>query len=347
MVYSRRVPSDTFQRPLRSLRISVTDRCNLRCSYCMPEEEYAWLPRRDILAFEETARLVDVFTGLGVNELRITGGEPLVRQDLDVLVGLLAARPRVRDLALTTNGVLLDRHAAGLRAAGLHRVTVSLDTLRAERFRALTRRDDLARVLAGIDAAVAAGFASVKLNTVVLGGTNDDEIADLLRYGRERGLEVRFIEYMDVGGATRWAQHQVVPARAILAAVEAALGPVQPLEVPRGAAPAQRFALADGTTFGIIASTTQPFCAACDRARLTADGTLFTCLYARTGLDLRAPLRAGASDAELAAQIAALWRQRTDRGAEDRLRLATARRPFADVAELRSEPHLEMHTRGG
>lgn len=339
--------SDVFQRPLRNLRVSVTDRCNLRCSYCMPEENYTWLPRRDILDFEEIGRLADAFTALGVDKIRLTGGEPLVRQDLDVLVRLLAAKPKITDLALTTNGVLLAEHAATLRAAGLQRVTVSLDTLRPTRFQALTRRDDHARVLAGIDAAKAAGFASVKLNVVALRGFNDDELVDLLAFGRERDVEVRFIEYMDVGGATQWTHAAVMPAAEIRAALQARLGPLTHDEAPRGAAPAERFRLTDGTTFGIIASTTQPFCAACDRARLTADGTFFTCLYARRGLDLRPPLRDGASAAELTALLERAWRVRSDRGAEERLGLHEARRPLADADEMRTQPHLEMHTRGG
>ncbi len=338
---------DAFQRPLRNLRISVTDRCNLRCSYCMPEEHYVWLPRRDILDFEEVARLVDAFTPRGVDKIRLTGGEPLVRQDLDVLVRQLASRPALRDLALTTNGVLLQEHAPSLRAAGLQRVTVSLDTLQPARFVALTRRNDHARVLAGIDAARAAGFASVKLNVVVLRGFNDDELPDLLAFGRERDIEVRFIEYMDVGGATQWTSAAVMPAAEIRARLQARLGPITADPTPRGAAPAEGHRLADGTRFGIIASTTEPFCRACDRARLTADGTFFTCLYARQGLDLRTPLRAGASAAELGALLERAWRVRRDRGAEERLGLHDARKPLADVAELRTAPHLEMHTRGG
>jgi cyclic pyranopterin phosphate synthase len=338
---------DLFHRPLTSLRVSVTDRCNLRCAYCMPEADYVWLPRRDILDFEETSRLVDVFTALGVEEVHLTGGEPLVRQDLDVLVALLAGKPALRDLALTTNGILLGEHAARLRAAGLRRVTISLDTLRAERFARLTRRDDLRRVLAGIDAALATGYEQVKLNTVILRGVNDDEVADLLAFARARRVEARFIEYMDVGGATRWTRADVVSACEILAAIEARFGPARAVDEPRGAAPAERFALADGTRFGVIASTTRPFCGSCDRARLTADGTFFTCLYARQGLDLRAPLRAGASAAELRALIAAAWNSRRDRGAEERLRLADARQPLAGSGELRAAPHLEMHTRGG
>ena len=195
--------SDTFGRALRNLRISVTDRCNLRCQYCMPEEDYVWLAREDILQFEEVGALVDVFADLGVDKVRLTGGEPLLRRDLADLVRLLARKPRIRDLALTTNGVLLAEHAPALRAAGLHRVTVSLDTLRPERFRALTRRPNHAQVLEGLRAVGAAGFSGTKVDTVVMRGVNDDELADLIEYGKTVAAEVRFIEYMDVGGATR------------------------------------------------------------------------------------------------------------------------------------------------
>src|SRR6267142_1263470 len=197
---------DVYQRPLRNLRISVTDRCNLRCSYCMPEEDYVWLPREQILDFEEISTLADVFMNLGVDKLRLTGGEPLLRRDLPALVRLLAAKPKLRDLALTTNGVLLDEQARPLRAAGLHRVTVSLDTLRSDRFTALTRRANHAQVLAGIAALAPAGFTGTKLDTVVMRDVNDDELADLIEYGRTVHTEVRFIEYMDVGGATRWSR---------------------------------------------------------------------------------------------------------------------------------------------
>jgi cyclic pyranopterin phosphate synthase len=337
---------DRFGRPLRNLRLSVTDRCNLRCSYCMPEEEYVWLPRADILSFEELARLADVFLSLGVEKLRLTGGEPLLRRDLDVLVGLLATKRGLRDLALTTNGILLAEQAPALKQAGLARLTVSLDTLRPERFRALTRRDEHARVLAGLEAARAAGFTGTKLNTVVLRGVNDDELVELLSFARERALEVRFIEYMDVGGATGWSARTVVPRAEIRARIEAELGSSEPDPESDPNAPAERFVLADGTRFGIIASTTAPFCSACDRARLTADGLFYTCLYAPTGTDLRSALRAGAERDELAARILGLWRERTDRGAEERLALAERRRP-AEPSELRSDPHLEMHTRGG
>ena len=339
-------PLDRFGRPLRNLRLSVTDRCNLRCAYCMPEEEYVWLPRADILAFEELATLVDVFLALGVEKVRLTGGEPLLRRDLEVLVALLAAKPGLGDLALTTNGILLADQAPALKRAGLARLTVSLDTLRPERFRQLTRRDELARVLSGLEAARAAGFTGTKLNAVVLRGVNDDELLDLLAFGRERGLEVRFIEYMDVGGATGWSAASVVPRAEILGTIELALGRVVPDPERDRAAPAERFVLPDGTRFGIIASTTEPFCGSCDRARLTADGQWFTCLYAPTGTDLREPLRRGASAEELAARILGVWQERRDRGAEERLGLAQ-RGSLAPASHLRADPHLEMHTRGG
>jgi cyclic pyranopterin phosphate synthase len=336
---------DRFNRPLRSLRISVTDRCNLRCQYCMPEPDYAWLPRESILDFEEIATLGDAFTALGVDRVRLTGGEPLLRRDLPELIHLLASRPAIRDLALTTNGVLLAAQASALRAAGLHRITVSLDTLHADRFQALARFDELRAVLSGIDAAAAAGFDALKIDTVVMRGRNDDELVPLLEFGRSRGAEVRFIEYMDVGGATRWSADAVVPRREILARLIERYGPIEPLP-GRDSAPAERFALADGTTFGIIASTTEPFCAACDRSRLTADGLWLLCLYARGGLDLRHPLREGATREELVNLIATVWSMRADRGAEERLGSST-RDVLIPVAALKRDAHLEMHTRGG
>ncbi|MFY9552304.1 MAG: GTP 3',8-cyclase MoaA, partial [Thermoanaerobaculia bacterium] len=270
---------DTLGRPLGNLRISVTDRCNLRCAYCMPEAEYAWLPREDLLHFEEIGRIADVFASLGVDRVRLTGGEPLVRRDLPRLVRILAGKPALRDLAMTTNGVLLAGHAAALKEAGLHRVTVSLDTLRPERFRELTRQDDLVRVLAGIEAASRAGFSPLKIDSVILRGVNDDELVELLEYGRKWKAEVRFIEYMDVGGATRWAPETVVSRREMLQILVSRYGPIEPVQ-EEGSAPAGRFRLSDGTTFGIIASTTAPFCRSCERSRLTADGLWYLCLYA-------------------------------------------------------------------
>ncbi len=339
---------DTLGRPLRNLRVSVTDRCNLRCQYCMPEEEYTWLRRADLLTFEEIQGLVEAFTELGVDKVRLTGGEPLLRRDVPDLVRLLAGVPAVRDLAMTTNGVLLGEQAATLRAAGLHRVTVSLDTLRPDRFRALTRRDDHAAVLRGIEAVRAAGFPGLKLDTVVIRGVNEDELIDLVEFARAHEAEVRFIEYMDVGGATRWSREQVVSRAEMLERLAARYGPIEPIR-EETSAPAERFRLADGLTFGIIASTTAPFCRTCDRSRLTADGTWYLCLYAQRGIDLRTPLRDGASRAELRALISRGWAERRDRGAEERKELEAIgfRGVLVQVEGLRRDPHLEMHTRGG
>jgi cyclic pyranopterin phosphate synthase len=337
--------ADRLNRPLGSLRVSVTDRCNLRCRYCMPEQEYVWLPKQSILTFEEITRLVGVFTALGVDKVRLTGGEPLLRHDLPALTAMLARSSRIRDLALTTNGLLLAKQAEALRQAGLGRITVSLDTLRPERMRELARSDRHADVVAGIAAARAAGFP-LKLNTVVMRGVNEDELVDLIEFGRGRQAEVRFIEYMDVGGATAWSAEQVVSQREILDRLAGHYGAITPVVERDPTAPAERFRLADGATFGIIASTTAPFCRACDRSRLTADGTWFLCLYAEHGVDLRAPLRAGATDAAIADLITSTWRERADRGAEQRLGLAD-RTPLYRVAGLRADPHREMHTRGG
>jgi cyclic pyranopterin phosphate synthase len=329
------------------VRVSVTDRCNLRCAYCMPEREYVWLPRDDLLSYDEVGALVDVLLRAGVDKIRLTGGEPLARTDLPVLVRILAAKPALRDLSLTTNGVLLADHAAALRGAGLGRLTVSLDTLRPDRFVALTGRDAHAAVLAGIAAACAVGLGPLKIDTVVMRNQNEDELGDMLAFGREIGAEVRFIEYMDVGGATRWTPGAVVSRAEMLAAIARAHGGIEPAPAgARGSDPAERFLLHDGTRFGIIASTTSPFCRACDRARLTADGRWYQCLYARDGVDLRALLRAGASPDEIAATIARTWQSRADRGAEERL-TADGRGPILPVEALRRDPHLEMHTRGG
>ena len=338
------VLKDSLDRPLRNLRLSVTDRCNLRCSYCMPEPEYVWLPREDILHFEDIETLVDVFTGLGVDKVRLTGGEPLLRRHLPDLIQRLAARPAIRDLAMTTNGVLLAANARAVRDAGLHRLTVSLDTLQPQRFRDLTRYDELDRVLAGIDAA-APLFPGFKIDTVVIRGVNDDELIDLLEFGRRYGAEVRFIEYMDVGGATHWSMSRVLPRREMLTRLEAHYGPITPV-VEESSAPADRYRLPDGTPFGIISSTTEPFCHSCDRSRLTADGLWYLCLYAAHGTELRRPLRGGASDEQLAQLIRATWEVRSDRGAEERLS-ARDRSPLIPVDRLKRDPHLEMHTRGG
>ena len=336
--------ADLLGRPLRSLRVSVTDRCNLRCQYCMPEEEYAWLPRPTLLSFEEISTLVGVFTALGVDKIRLTGGEPLLRRNLPELVRQLAANPAVTDLALTTNGVLLAEQAEALRSAGLKRITVSLDTLQPARFTALTRMTSHERVVEA--ARLAARFFGVaKIDTGVMRGVNDDEMVDLVEFGRSIGSEVRFIEYMDVGGATQWSHDKVVPRTEMLDRLRARYGGVEPIEETMWA-PADRFRLPDGLVVGIIASTTSPFCRTCDRARLTADGVWFTCLYAKDGIDLRGPLRDGATSEELANRLADAWRRREDRGAE--LRAAERERTRLLAPEdLKKHPHLEMHTRGG
>lgn len=336
---------DSRSRPMHSLRISVTDRCNLRCHYCMPEENYIWLEREKILHFEEIAQLAAIFSHLGVRKFRLTGGEPLVRHDVEKLVALLAQTPGLKDLALTTNGVLLERLARPLRQAGLHRVTVSLDTLRPERFIRLTRSASHPAIVKGIEAASKAGFAPVKINTVVMRGFNEDELVELLEFGRSSCAEVRFIEYMDVGGATRWQMQDVFTRREILGQLESRYGAIQALPTD-GAAPADRFRLPDGLEFGIISSTTQPFCRHCDRGRLTPDGVWLLCLYAREGISLREALRAGKSAAEIAGIITRAWQARTDRGAEQRQAVARRGALFG-VEELRQDPHREMHTRGG
>ncbi|MBC7838306.1 MAG: GTP 3',8-cyclase MoaA [Nitrospiraceae bacterium] len=341
--------ADLYGRPLRSLRLSVTDRCNLRCKYCMPEQDYVWLPREDVLTLEEMATLTGYFTDLGVDRVRLTGGEPLLRRDLPRLVHLLLQNPRLTDIALTTNGVLLADQAEELYEAGLHRITVSLDTLRPERFLQLTRRDEFARVMEGIESVARAGFTGLKLDTVAIRGFNDDELVALIEFGRQVQAEVRFIEYMDVGGANEWSQGKVLSQAAILTILSGHYGRIESMP-ERGAAPAQRFLLRDGTTFGIIPSTTTPFCAACDRSRVTADGMWYRCLYATSGTDLRKSLRAGASADEMRALIRTGWEGRRDRGAEERKALerdGLRVGGLIGIEKLREDPHLEMHARGG
>jgi GTP 3',8-cyclase len=340
---------DTYDRPLRSLRLSVTDRCNLRCQYCMPEENYVWLPREDVLTFEEMAALAGYFADLGADKIRLTGGEPLLRRDLPRLVRRLLQDRRITEIAMTTNGILLADQAQPLYEAGLHRVTVSLDTLRPERFRQLTRRDEFARVMEGIESVGTAGFTNLKLDTVVIRGFNDDELAALIEFAKHYRAEVRFIEYMDVGGANEWSLDKVCSRAMMLEQLAEHYGAIEPLP-ERGAAPAQRFVLPDGTTFGIIPSTTTPFCAQCDRSRVTADGMWYLCLYATSGTDLRQSLRAGATAEEMRRLIRAGWAVRRDRGAEERKaleRVGLRDGGLIGIDRLREDPHLEMHARGG
>jgi len=297
---------DPHGRTVRDLRVSVTDRCNFRCSYCMPEEGMQWLPRADLLSYEELTRVARVCVErFGFESIRITGGEPTVRAHLAVLVRHLADLGV--DLAMTTNGATLDHLAADLAAAGLARINISLDSLHPERFASITGRDALDRVLAGIDAALDAGLDPVKVNCVVVRGVNDDEVVDFAAFGRERGVEIRFIEWMPLDGGGTWSAGQVVPASEIIAAVDA----VWPLvsgdgRRPGDADPAETYSYADGRgSVGVIASVTRPFCGSCDRVRLTADGHLRNCLFAVRETDLRPLLRGGAGDDELAAAIEA------------------------------------------
>jgi cyclic pyranopterin phosphate synthase len=313
----------------------------------MPEPKYAWLPRASLLTFEEIDRLATIFTSLGVDKIRITGGEPLLRRDLPSLVVLLANNTALTDLAMTTNGVLLAHSAARLNAAGLRRVTVSLDTLRPDCFRAFSRGAKLADVMKGLDALQDAGFVGTKINAVITRGANDDEILDLFEFASARRIEVRYIEYMDVGGATEWSIAKVVSQREIVNTFRAEFGTVEAVaDDGDPSAPVERFRLPDGRQFGVIASMTAPFCRRCDRSRITADGMYLRCLYADAGFDLRKLLRDGAADEEIAGLIADAWRDRADRGAEERL-ATPSRGPLYPISGLRSNPHREMHTRGG
>src|SRR4051812_48139367 len=310
---------DTFHRPLRDLRVSITDRCNFRCVYCMPKEvygrDYAFLPRRDLLTFEEITRLARVFAGVGVEKIRLTGGEPLIRRDVERLVEMLAEIHGL-DLTLTTNGAVLAQKAQALKDAGLGRITVSLDSLDDEIFRAMNDVDfPVQTVLDGIEAASAVGLP-VKVNVVVKRGVNEDSVLPMARRFRDRGHIVRFIEYMDVGHTNGWRLDDVVPAADIVAALDAAFG-VEPVEPGYRGEVAKRWRYRDGVgEFGVIASVTQPFCGDCTRARLSAEGKLFTCLFALRGHDLRALIRSGATDEELDASIRGFWGARKDRYSE-------------------------------
>ena len=313
---------DSFGRPLRDLRISVTDRCNFRCVYCMPKEvfgkDYAFLERRALLTFEEITRLARVFRGLGIEKVRLTGGEPLVRRNLEQLIGMLSELPGL-DLTLTTNGSLLAKKARALKAAGLRRVTVSLDALDDAIFMRMNDVDfPVARVIEGIDAAAAAGLAPIKVNMVVKRGMNEHEIVPMARFFRERGHILRFIEYMDVGATNGWRLDDVVTAREIVETISAEM-PLEPVDPNYTGEVAERWRYKDGSgEIGVIASVTQAFCRDCTRARISTEGKLYTCLFATEGTDLRTLLREGASDDALEQKIRAVWTRRADRYSEIR-----------------------------
>ena len=331
---------DQRSRPLRDLRVSVTDRCNFRCSYCMPEEvfgrDYRFLPRHELLSFEEIARLVGLFAAQGVSKVRLTGGEPLLRRDLERLVEMVAAIEGISDIALTTNGAALEAKVRALKAAGLTRVTVSLDALEDQAFGAM---NDVAfpvgRVLAGIAAAAEAGLAPIKVNMVVKRGVNDHCIVAMADHFRRQGHILRFIEYMDVGTTNGWCMNDVVPAAEIRKAIEA-VWPLEPLEPRYPGEVATRYRYRDGGgEIGLVTSVTSPFCGGCTRARLSADGKLYTCLFAADGHDLRALARGGASDEDILARLRSIWSNRADRYSEAR------------TAQGTHEPKIEMSYIGG
>ncbi len=337
--------TDLFGRPLKDLRISVTDRCNFRCPYCMPAElfgeAYRFLPKDEILTFEEIARLSRIFVRLGVNKLRITGGEPLLRVDLPNLIAQLSAIPGADDITLTTNGYLLPQQARQLSQAGLSRITVSLDSLDDDVFKRMNGRGfGTRRVLDGIKRAADAGLSPVKINAVVQKGVNDHTIVDLARHFKGTGHIVRFIEYMDVGNRNGWQLDEVVSASEIVARIHAQL-PLEPADANYLGEVAKRWRYRDGDgEIGVIASVTQPFCADCTRARLSTDGRLYTCLFAADGVDLRAPIRNGATDAELLATITSIWNVRQDRYSEIRAQITAS-----ENADPR--PKVEMYQIGG
>lgn len=311
---------DTLDRPMTDLRISVTDRCNFRCTFCMPSDRaYSFLPRPQILTFEELTRLARVFIDLGVEKIRLTGGEPLLRHQIEHLIAALAELDGLQDLALTTNAYLLPKKAAALRRAGLDRVTVSLHSLDPEVFGRINGLGlELERVLAGIDAAVAAGLEPVKLNIVIIQGVNDHEIVDLARYGRDHGCVVRFIEYMDVGTVNAWDPEKVISAEQIIERIDRVF-PLEPTRKLRPGDVADRYRYRDGGgEVGVITSVTQPFCGDCSRVRLSAEGKLYTCLFAAAGHDLKTLLRDGATDEALRDRIHQIWSRRTDRYSEER-----------------------------
>ncbi|MDX1631495.1 MAG: GTP 3',8-cyclase MoaA [Thermoanaerobaculia bacterium] len=334
---------DQLDRPITDLRISVTDRCNFRCTFCMPaEQEYEFLRREEILDYEEVTRLARVFVSLGVEKIRLTGGEPLIRRDLTLFVEMLREIPGIRDLALTTNGMLLPRRAEELAEAGVDRVTVSLPTLDPETFtRTSGGRGDLHRVLEGIEAAIDAGLVPVKINAVILRDVNDHEILEMAERFRRPDTILRFIEYMDVGTLNRWDPSKVVPAREIRDRIEE-VHPLEPIGRRRPQDPATRYRYRDGEgQIGIIASVTEPFCGDCTRARLSAEGSLYTCLFASEGHDLKTPLRSGATDEELGELLREIWSSRTDRYSEERLvHLETGR-------DLPERERVEMFRVGG
>ena len=331
--------TDKFKRPLRDLRISVTDRCNFRCTYCMPAEiygeRYEFLPRAELLTFEEIARLTGILVNQGAVKVRLTGGEPLVRNEVESLVAMLSRLDGVEDLTMTTNAYMLPQKAQGLKESGLQRVTVSLDTLDDEVFKRMNGRGfGTERVLLGIDTAERAGLRPIKINSVVQRGVNDHTIVDLARYFKERGHIVRFIEYMDVGNLNGWKLDHVVPAEEIVARIDAEM-PLEPVDSNYRGEVALRYRYRDGGgEIGVIASVTKPFCGDCTRLRLSPEGRIYTCLFASVGTDLREPMRAGATDEELESLVRGTWAVRVDRYSEERTSMTEPRREKVEMYHI-------------
>ena len=320
----------------------MTDRCNFRCTYCMPLDQYEWISKKEILTFEEITRLATLFVGFGVEKIRLTGGEPLVRQNLDQLVAKVAAISGSKDLSLTTNGALLAEKIDSLKAAGLKRINISLDTLDPEKFKRMTKRGDLEKVLEGIFAAKDHGLHPIKLNAVIERGVNDDDILELVEFSREHGLAIRFIEYMDVGNSNNWTSEKLVSKAEILEKISSRY-PLREIGRDQGSAPSVDYEFIDGRgDLGVIASVTEPFCSSCTRARLTADGKLVTCLFSQMGHDVKALLRNGTSDEDLVKFLSGVWQGRRDRYSADRLE--TMRSSHYDP---KSHKKIEMISLGG
>lgn len=333
---------DAYHRAIKDLRISITDRCNFRCIYCMPQDEYEWIEKKEILTFEEITRLARLFIRLGVDEIRLTGGEPLVRRNVERLIGQLSALEGLRGLALTTNGSLLAEKVEALKNAGLERINVSVDTLDPQKFKRITKRGDLSKVLDGLFAAKRCGLHPIKINAVIERGVNEDDIPQLVEFSRENGFPIRFIEYMDVGNANNWTTEKLVPKKEIIEIVSARY-PLREVGRQNGSAPSVDYEFVDGRgEIGVIASVTEPFCSSCTRVRLTADGKLVTCLFSQVGHDLKRLLRTGASDEEILKVVGGVWEKRQDRYSDERLEAL-----LVSKYDPKQNKKIEMITLGG
>ena len=333
---------DGYKRPIKDLRISVTDRCNFRCVYCMPHDEYEWIDKKEILTFEEISRLARLFARLGVDKIRLTGGEPLMRRNLELLIAQLSSIERIKDICVTTNGSLLADKVAAFKAAGLKRINVSVDTLKPEKFKEICKRGDLDKVLEGLFAAQKQGLHPIKVNAVIERGVNDDDIVELVEFSRQHGFFMRFIEYMDVGNTNSWTSEKLVSKKEIVEKINARF-PLKEVGRENGSAPAVDYEFVDGRgEVGIVASVTEPFCSTCNRARLTADGKLVTCLFSSVGHDLKALLRGGSSDEEILNFITGIWQVRKDRYSSERLEALQS-----STYDPKQRKKIEMITLGG